>query len=173
MPTFNGTVDQIENNTLKVNEINDTNPEGAYPSVEAVKDFLAQYTVDYIVEQGTVDVTLYSSDNSTPIGVSMPIRYRIFNSGIKEIFFAQNNQNFTYLSAVDGMYASFKISDLPFSVSKCICSTSSITVGIASVQHIGTDVTHTVDCYKNVIELFTKGNYHDGYRVLNGHMVFE
>lgn len=128
---------------------------------------------DYIVAQGTVNVPLYGADWSTSIGVSMPICYRIFNSGIKEIFFSQNNQNFESLTK--GMYAAFKTSDLPFSISKCISSISSISNDNATIQNIGIDVTHSVNLYDNggVIELYTTGEYHDGFRKLNGHLVFE
>lgn len=52
MATFNGTVNQIENNTLKVNEIKKENAEGTYPTTEAVKKFVKPIMNDYIVERG-------------------------------------------------------------------------------------------------------------------------
>ena len=56
MATFNGTVNQIENNALKVNEIKKENAEGTYPTTEAVKKFVEPIMNDYIVESGVTDI---------------------------------------------------------------------------------------------------------------------
>ena len=134
---------------------------------------LTPFLQEYIVEQGTVSVELYDAESKS-LGVSMPVRYRVFSSGLKEIFFSQNNKNFVYLSGVNGMYAAFKTSDLPFSISKCICSLSSISDDNASLVDIGSDISAVNFITKlNRIELFTHSDYHSGYRMLNGYMIFE
>lgn len=129
---------------------------------------------DYIVEQGTVNVILRGTDNTTPIDAEpMPIKYRVFNSGIKEIFFSQNNKAFVYTEGTKGMYAMFYTNELPFTISKCWCSVSSISVYSSTALSTGVDVTHTVSLSGNGVELFTSGDYHGGYRIINGHMIFE
>ena len=64
MATFNGTVNQIENNTLKVNEIKKQNAEGTYPTTEAVKKFVEPIMNEYIVERGVTDIWTWEKWNS-------------------------------------------------------------------------------------------------------------
>ena len=64
MVTFNGTVNQIENNALKVNEIKKESAEGTYPTTEAVKKFVEPIMNDYIVERGVTDIWTWEKWNS-------------------------------------------------------------------------------------------------------------
>lgn len=64
MAIFNGTVNQIENNTLKVNEIKKENAEGTYPTTEAVKKFVEPIMNDYIVERGVAGMWTWEKWNS-------------------------------------------------------------------------------------------------------------
>lgn len=64
MATFNGTVNQIENNTLKVNEIKKENAEGTYPTTEAVKKFVEPIMNEYIVERGVTEIWTWEKWNS-------------------------------------------------------------------------------------------------------------